>query len=82
MNKLNYYTDDEIILLIIEQKTLSYTCCTKSQLSTGHLCINSTPEVITDCAPHVVVADLHTALCGSASLESDASLSACCNDKQ
>ena len=52
-----------------------YTHCALSQLSTGHLCINSTPQVITNCAPHVVVADLHAALCGSASLESDGSLS-------
>ena len=49
----------------------------ESQLSAGHLSISSTPEVITHCAPVIVVADLHTSLSASASLKSDSSLSTC-----
>ena len=52
------------------------TSSRESQLSAGHLSIRSTPEVITHSAPDIVVADLHTTLHGSASLESDGSLSA------
>jgi hypothetical protein len=48
----------------------------KSQLPASHLSIRSTPEVITHCAPFIVVADLHTSSSGSASLKSDGSLSA------
>ena len=54
----------------------SITCGRESQLSAGHLSINSTPEIITHRAPDIVVADLHMSLIVSASLESDASLSA------
>jgi hypothetical protein len=52
------------------------TCCFVSQLSTNYLSISSVPKVITHCAPGVVVADLHTSICGIASLKSDVSLRA------
>jgi hypothetical protein len=53
-----------------------YTCGAKSQLSTSHLSVISTPEVVTHCTPFVVVADLHTSTSGSASSKSDGSLCA------
>ena len=48
----------------------------ESQLSAGHLGIRNAPEVITHCAPGIVVADLHTPTIGSTSSKSDGSLSA------
>ena len=48
------------------------TCCGETQLSAHHLSISNTPEVITHCAPDIVVADLHTPLIRSGStLKSD-----------
>ena len=36
----------------------------EAQLSTGHTCIHTAPWVITDCAPHSIAADFHTAFIG------------------
>ena len=64
-----------IYVQMLEEHRL-YTCCFKSQLSAGHLSINSIPEVITHCTPLIVVADLHTSTSGIASFKSDGSLGA------
>ena len=48
----------------------------KSQLSAGNLSDGIIPEVITHCAPYVVVADLHTSAGIIASLKSGISLGA------
>ena len=55
----------------------------ESQLSAGYCSIWDTKEVITHCAPKVVVADLDTAsVVGSSSLQSDISFSACCREME
>ena len=64
--------------IILSSQVLN-TCCTKSQLSASNLCIRSTPEVITHCAPSIVVTNFNTSLSGSASLQSDGSLSTRCS---
>ena len=52
------------------------TSCLKSQLLAHHLGIGLSPEVITHCAPDIVVADLHTSTSGIASMKSDGSIGA------
>lgn len=46
---------------------INLTCSRISKLSTNNLCIHVTPEIITDCSPDRVVADLHTSLRSSTS---------------
>ena len=53
-----------------------YTWHCISQLSTNNLSINKIPEVITHCAPGIIVADLHTSSGDRAPLKSDVSLGA------
>ena len=55
------------------------TCTRQSKLSAGHSCIYCTPKIVTNCAPDIVITDLHTSLCGSASLQSDGSSSTSSN---
>ena len=52
------------------------TCYWKSQLSASYLGICSVPSIIAYSAPNIAVTDLHTPLSGSASLQSDGSISA------
>ena len=72
-------SDTSIIYIYDTLLDNKITCGRESQLSAGHLSIRSTPEVITHCAPDIVVAYLHTSLSGGASLESDGSSSASCS---
>ena len=51
------------------------TIARESQLSTGHIGIRSSPEVITHCAPGMIVANLHTTFTWQSSTsESDVSI--------
>ena len=38
----------------------TFTCCAVSQLSAGHYCIKRRPRIITDSAPGLIPAHLHT----------------------
>ena len=53
------------------------TVSRESQLAASHTSIRSAPEVITHCAPGLVVANLHTAFKGTLGVANKSHISLC-----